>query len=88
MTEEFLSDKMKIMLTKKDVRDIKDMMVDTLGEFFENVLAPYLDREHKENQKEHKEIKLELGDKIDLINEHLKDHKKRISKLEDAVNIV
>ena len=69
------------MLTKKDVRNI---IVDALGEFFENVLAPYLDREHKENQKEHEE----LGDKIDLINEHLKDHKKRISKLEDAVNIV
>ena len=69
------------MLTKKDVRNI---IVDALGEFFENVLAPYLDREHKENQKEHEE----LGEKIDLINEHLKDHKKRISKLEDAVNIV
>ena len=79
---------MKIMLTKKDVRGIKDMMVDTLGEFFENVLAPYLDREHKENQKQHEEIKLELGDKIDSINEHIKDHEKRISKLEDAVNIV
>ena len=69
------------MLTKKDVKNI---IVDALGEFFENVLAPYLDREHKENQKEHEE----LGEKIDLINEHLKDHKKRISKLEDAVNIV
>ena len=73
------------MLTKKDVRNI---IVDSLGEFFENVLAPYLDREHKENQKEHEEIKLELGDKIDSINEHLKDHKKRISKLEDSINIV
>ena len=69
------------MLTKKDVKNI---IVDSLGEFFENVLAPYLDRERKENQKGHEE----LGDKIDLINEHLKDHKKRISKLEDAVNIV
>ena len=69
------------MLTKKDVRNI---IVDALGEFFENVLAPYLDREHKENKKEHEE----LGEKIDLINEHLKDHKKRISRLEDAANIV
>lgn len=69
------------MLTKKDIHDV-------LGEFFETILAPYLDREHKENQKEHEKIRVELGDKIDLINEHLKDHKKRISKLEDVVNIV
>ncbi len=76
------------MLTKKDVKDIKDVVVHSLGEFFESVLAPYLDREHKENQKEHEEIKVELGDKIDLINEHLKDHEKRIAKLEDAANVV
>ena len=73
------------MLNKKHVRSI---MINALGEFFENVLAPYLDREHKENQKEHEEIKVELGDKIDLINEHLRDHKRRISKLEDTANIV
>ena len=73
------------MLTKKDVKNI---IVDSLEEFFQDVLAPYLDREHKENQKQHEEIKLELGDKIDSINEHIKDHEKRISKLEDAVNIV
>lgn len=72
------------MLTKKDIKDIKNMMVDTLGEFFESILVPYFDREHKDNQREH----AGLGDKIDLINEHLKDHKKRISKLEDVVNIV
>lgn len=73
------------MLRKKDV---KDVVVDALGEFFESVLAPYLDREYKENQKEHEEIKIELGDKIDLINDHLKDHKKKISKLEHASNMV
>lgn len=72
---------MKDMLTKKDVKSI---VVDALGEFFESVLAPYLDREHKENQKEHKE----LGDKLDLVNEHLKDHKRRISKLEDITGVV
>lgn len=60
------------MLTKKDVKDI---VIDSLGAFFEDVLEPYLDRKHKENQKEH----AKLGGKIDLINEHLKDHKKRIS---------
>lgn len=72
------------MLTKKDIKDIKDMMVNTLGEFFESILVPYFDREHRDNQREH----VELGDKIDLINEHLKDHKKRISKLEDVANVV
>ena len=73
------------MLTKKDVKDI---ISNSLGEFFETVLVPYLDREHKENQKEHEEIKMELGDKIDLVKEYLKDHEKRISKLEDTANLV
>lgn len=73
------------MLTK---RDVKDIVIDSLGIFFDDVLEPYLDHERKENQKEHEEIKVELGDKIDLINEHLKDHEKRISKLEDAANII
>lgn len=73
------------MLNKKDVKDI---MINALGEFFESVLAPYLDREHKENQKEHEEIKVELGDKIDLINEHLKDHEEKITKLQRTANII
>lgn len=72
------------MLTKKDIKSIKDMMVGALGEFFETVLAPYLDHEHRENQKEHEK----LSSKVDLIDEHLKDHKRRISKLEDVANII
>lgn len=76
------------MLTKKDNQNIKTMIVDSLGTFFEDVLEPYFDHERKENQKEHEEIKIELGDKIELINESLKDHEKRISKLEDAANII
>lgn len=73
------------MLTKKDVKDI---MIDSLGEFFEGVMVPYMDHEHEENRKEHDAIKLELGEKIDLINEHLKNHEKRISRLEDASSVV
>lgn len=73
------------MLTKKDV---KDVVVSSLSEFFEKVLVPYFDHEHKENKEDHERIRVELGDKIDLINEHLKDHKKRISKLEDAASII
>lgn len=76
------------MLTKKDLKDVKNVVVSSLGEFFETILAPYLDRKHKENQKEHEKIRVELGDKIDLINEHLRDYKKRISKLEDVANIL
>lgn len=76
------------MLTKKDLKNVGNVVVSSLGEFFETILAPYLDREHRENQKEHEKIRVELGDKIDLINEHLKDHKKRISKLEDVANIL
>lgn len=73
------------MLTKKDV---KNLMIGSLGDFFEDVLAPYLDREHKENKKDHEKIRVELGDKIDLIDEHLNDHKRRISKLEDLVSAI
>lgn len=73
------------MLTKKDVKEI---MVGSLSEFFEKVLAPYLDNEHKENQGEHDKTRIELGDKIDLANEHLRDHEKRISKLEEVAHII
>lgn len=85
MTEESINGKINCMLTKKDV---EDLMIDSLGDFFEDVLVPYFDREHKENKKDHEKIRIELGDKIDLIDEHLKDHKRRISKLEDLASSI
>ncbi len=82
------------MLTQKDVKDI---VINALGDFFENVLAPYLDREHKENQKEHEEIRaiLKSHDKrfdtqdkdLDSIQRKLEknedDHEEIFDKLED-----
>jgi len=88
LTEKFINGKIEFMLTKKDVIDVKDVIVSSLSEFFVTILAPYLDREHKENKEDHEKLRVELGDKIDLINEHIRDHKKRISKLEDVVNII
>lgn len=79
---------MEFMLTKKDLKDVGNVVVSSLGEFFETILAPYLDREHRENQKEHEKIRVELGDKIGLINEHLRGHEKRISKIEDVAHII
>lgn len=76
------------MLTKKDLTDVKKLVVSSLSEFFEKVLVPYLDNEHEENQVEHEKTRIELGDKIELINEHLNDHEKRITKLEDVAQII
>ena len=70
------------MLDLKDIKTIDKMMkeniTDALSEFFERILVPYFDHEHNQNQKEHKR----LEDKIDIITEYVKDHEKRISKLE------
>lgn len=68
------------MLTKKDVREI---MIDALGEFFETVLSPYFDHEHKENQKMHHEIKKEIRS----IGEHIEDHEKRIGRVEALTSV-
>lgn len=75
------------MLTKQDLNAIEKLIQknssNALSEFFEKVLAPYLDEEHKQNQKEHEEIK----EKISLIGEHINDHEKRIRKLETATGL-
>lgn len=76
------------MLTKTDLKNIDNLtqkrIIEALSEFFEKILAPYLDREHDEimkkfnqNDEDHEEIKQQLG-------EYIKDHEKRISKLESV----
>lgn len=60
-------------------------MHEILGEFFENVLAPYLDVEHKESEKAHSEIRKDLKgirEEMSEIKEHIKDHDSRLGKVE------
>lgn len=51
------------MLDKQDKREIKEIIGDAFSEFWDKVLAPYLDNEHKEmvkrfdeNDKEHEKF--------------------------------
>lgn len=70
------------MLDKSDKKEIREMMVDVLGEFFDDVLSPYLDNEHKENQMEHAETRRFLKESLNDMSEAIKNHDRRISKLE------
>lgn len=70
------------MLAKEDKKEVGEIMTEKLGEFFERVLAPYLDAESKQNQKEHQEIKEEVSSKVADLSEYIKDHEERIRKLE------
>lgn len=82
------------MLTKKDVNQIDELMKknfkllfpEGIAEFWESIIAPYLDQEHKINQKEHKEILDRLDEKVDDIADYVKDHEKRITRLETTVS--
>ncbi len=53
----------------------KQVSKDTVYEFWETVMVPYLDRDHAE-----------IMDKFQNLDEHIRDHEKRITRLETAVN--
>lgn len=73
------------MLDKNDLKAIGDLIdkkvMTVLGEFFENVLAPYLDAKFKKNDNQHDTI----FRKLDEIDDDLLDHEKRIKKLETTL---
>ena len=93
------------MLDKEDVKTIQDTIANSLEDFFENVLAPYLDKmtkkldEHaellKENTSDHDTFlrKLDANElqhdrilvKLDGIENGVKDHDKRIKRLEKTL---
>lgn len=52
-------------------------------EFYETLLLPYF--EH--NEKEHKEIREEIRTQVGELKEYIKDHEKRISKLESIASV-
>lgn len=75
------------MLAKADKKEIGEIVTDKLGEFLENVLGPYLDREYIEVKKDIAQIREDVNERVDGLNEYIKDHEKRIRKLERVTNI-
>ncbi len=75
------------MLDKNDLEQIKKITVevservtkkvtlDAFSEFFEKILAPYLDKEH-----------IEIMDKFQEIEKDIDDDRKRISQVEAITN--
>ena len=74
------------MLTTDDKKYIHETVTSTVNsaiinahsELIEKVLIPYFDQLHQDNRN----LEDKLQERIDLIGEHLKDHEKRITKLE------
>lgn len=67
------------MLDKKDLKDIKRLIQDSLTEFFETLILPYFER----NEDDHKEIKQILDKHGAMLNEHgiaLKSHGELLEK--------
>ena len=80
------------MLTKKDLQEIGKLidskLKDGFSQFFFDVLTPYFDRFHKDNQKEHQELKESIekvGQDVYEMKDYIDDHETRIRKLEKAV---
>lgn len=76
----------KPMLDKKDLHEIEQLfdrkLKDAFSDFFDSFFAPFV----KRNEGEHKQILHKLEGKIDEIGEHIKDHQKRIIRLETIVH--
>lgn len=74
--------RMNHMLTKKDIKQIEEIVQKSIknafSEFYETIFEPYVNR----NEKEHAEIRKEIREGIVGIGEYIKDHEKRIKKLE------
>lgn len=75
------------MLDASDKKEVKSLIVDSLSEFFEKILAPYLDQEHEQNQKQHQETRELMAENMHGLAEYIKDHEKRITRLETAAQL-
>lgn len=66
------------MLTKDDLKQIKTLIAESFGDFFNNDLAPYLSKKFKESEEDHEELTRRL-DKNDLGHEAIID---KLNKIE------
>lgn len=82
------------MLSTEDKKEIREIVVESLGEFFDHILTPYFDEDSKQTKKEHEKIRkdieslrVEMNDKAEVLSEYIKDHENRIEKLEAITTI-
>ena len=66
------------MLDKKDLHEVNSLMQKNLEDFYEKFLVPYFDH----NEKEHKLTRGSVKEQVEELKEYVKDHEKRIRKLE------
>lgn len=81
------------MLTKKDLQEsearlekrlskkIDEAVKSGFADFYESIFLPSLER----NEKDHEEIKQEMRDMREDLSEYIKDHEKRITKIEKTL---
>ena len=67
------------MLDKNDIKQIKNVVGESLSEFLDEALAPYLERKFKENDEAHKDI-------VARFDENDKDHDKMFRAMEKNTN--
>ncbi len=89
------------MLTKKDLQQIDEIVQKrntesikaAFRDFYDNIFEPYAnknEREHEQMVKEMKSMKKEihgLKDETSEIKEYVKDHEKRLTRVEDLTSI-
>lgn len=83
------------MFTKDDLGQIQKMITNSLVEFFDKVLKPYVDNQFKENSEDHDDIfrKLDQNQKehdrmfarFDGLEDKVDGHDRRIKKLEKTL---
>lgn len=71
------------MLTKNDLKQIEGIIKTAFTDFYDGIFEPYVER----NEKEHKEIIIELRESRAELVEHIKDREKRITKLERVTGV-
>jgi len=80
LTGKFINGKIEFMLTKRDLKDVKQVVQEALKEFFETLILPYF--EH--NEKDHKDIKQQLNKHEELLGKHDLSLDKIYRKLEKS----
>lgn len=76
------------MLSKDEIKQIKDISVQTFADFFRETLAPYFDQKFAEIDKRFDENKKEHEEIFRRFEENEKDHQKMFEEISDIKYIV
>lgn len=75
-----------IMLDKNDLKEIENLIqknvTNVLGEFFEQILSPYLDHEHEEVMKKFKENDEDHEQTFRKLDRNLEEHDEILEQLD------